>query len=252
MSERDRDELEPRDVPILAELEVEFRALVVDAYAPARLRPLAAAPPSPAVAPPAVAPRAPRRLSFATGRRILRRGALAGALAGAVGATALATRSIVGHDPAAATIVLERAGGNELTLRRYRGRLCLDITDADGVASRCAGTPSASAVVPLSAATAGARVVAGLAGADVTSVRVQIGTRRRDAVTRAAGGPGAARDLRWFSVAFPAVQRGRAAAATVTPLPAGDAVADCSLGGVASCLAARGRAESGSALERSP
>ncbi len=240
-------EPEPRDVPILAELEVEFRALVAEAYTPTRAalpaRPLA--PP-----PPALPPR--RRLPIATGRRILSRAALAGALAGAVGATALATRSVVGHDPASASVVLEHAGAHELTLRRYQGRLCLDISDANGVASRCAGTPSGRGIAPLSAATADARVVAGLTGSEVTSVRVQIGTLVRAAVTRSAGGPGAARDLRWFSIAFPAVPRGRAAAATVLPRPAGEAVADCSLGGVASCRAARARAGSERAPERRP
>ena len=229
-------EYDPRDVPILAELEEEFRLIVAETLRP---RQADAA---------AKAPRRERPPWLRVGRRIFGRAAVAGALVGVVGATALATKSVVRHDPAVpGPNVLQRAGGHELTLRHYRGKLCLDISVAAAIASRCADGPSARDVAPLSALVADGRLVAGIAGADVARVRVADSRHGVAVVTRPVGGTDDG-GLRWFATVLPAPPRGRRpAAAIVTPqrasgVPTGPPVADCTLGSVASCSAARARA----------
>jgi len=239
---------DPADLPILAELEHEFRAMVaaeLRGAAPARVAaPRAPAARTPTPAPPTPAPRrAARRPALAAGRRILGRAVAAGALAGVVGATALATKSVVGHGAPGARL-LERAAGHELTLRPYQRRSCLDVAYDGGVASRCLDAPDAGGVRPLSAVTPGGRVVAGLAGRDVARVVVRSGGRRVAVATHALPGG----TLRWFSALLPALPREADRAATVAPrrddgTPAGRAVADCTLGTAASCRAAREHTE---------
>jgi hypothetical protein len=202
----------------------------------------------PAAAAPARSARPPRpawpaRSALSAGRRILGRAVVAGALVGVVGATALATRSVVGRD-ADGPRVLERAAGHTLTLRPYRRRPCLDVAYEGGVASRCLDAPGAGGVRPLSAVTPGGRVVAGLAGPDVARVVVRSAGRRATALTH----PAPDGRLRWFSVVLPAVGREADRAATVAPrradgTPAGRAVADCTLGTAAACRAAREHTE---------
>jgi hypothetical protein len=230
-------ELDPTEVPILAELEREFATLVAQTLGGA------SAAPSRTAGPPVRPRRHERPARLATGRRILGRAALAGVLAGAVGATALATRSVVGRGPATpAPVTLHAGGGHTLTLRHYRGRLCLDLAYAGDVASRCTRRPAPGGVAPLSAPTAAGRVVAGLAGAGVATVRVESGGHAAQAPTHASvGGP------RWFEVTLPPPRRGQAPAALVVPrrasgAPAGPAVADCTVGDVAGCRAVRRRA----------
>jgi hypothetical protein len=233
-------EYDPREVPILAELEEEFRLMVAETLTPVALG-------APAMTPaPATGPEREPTRWLRTGRRILGRAAVAGALVGVVGATALATKSVVHRDSAAPEPrVLQRAEGHELTLRHYRGKLCLDISLAAAVASRCSEAPAAGDVSPLSAIVPGGRMVAGIAGANVARVRIGDGKRSVDVATRPVGGT-QVRGLRWFAAHLPP-PRGRPAAAIVTPrrasgAPAGRPVADCTLGSFASCSAARARA----------
>lgn len=235
----------PDDLPILAELEHAYHRMVIaelSAPLPATTRsPVAASAPRPAVA----AGRAAPRPALAAGRRILGRALAAGALAGAVGATAVATKSVVHPNNASGPRVLEQTAGHELTLRPYQGRSCLDVTYDGGVATRCAQAPAGGAVVPLSAITPGGRVVAGLAGPEVARVVVHSGGRRATAATHPAGDGG----LRWFTVVLPTVAREANRAATVAPrraggTPAGPVTADCTLGTAASCAAAREHTES--------
>jgi len=236
----------PDDLPILAELEEAFVAMVRaelhdeprSAVAPRGL-------PSPPPAPPA--PPAPRRrreplasrLPFPTGRRILARALAAGALAGVVGATALATKSVVGHGGGEAPRTLQRAGDHELVLRKYHGRWCLDVTYVSGVASRCVATPARDGVAPLSAVVPHSRLVAGLAGPDVERVTVRRSGRAAVVATHAIAGT----RLRWFAAELDAVPHESRHAAVVAPSPAGRAVADCTLGTAASCRAAREHSE---------
>lgn len=230
-------EYDPRDVPILAELEEEFRLIVAET-----MRPMQAI----------AVPKAPRRERppwLRIGRRIVGRAAVAGALVGVVGATALATKSVVRHDPAVpGPNVLQRVEGHEVTLRHYRGKLCLDIAVAAAIASRCADDPSARGVAPVSAVVPDGRLVAGIAGADVARVRVADDRHTVAVITRPVGGTHD-RGLRWFTALLPAPPRGhRPAAAVVTPRrasgePVGRPVADCTLGSIASCSAARARAK---------
>jgi hypothetical protein len=218
------DRHEPADFPILTELEEEFTRLVAerleeDARAAARV--------------------GGERLR--TGRRIARRAALVGALIGVVGASALAAKSVVSSRPSPnASVVLGQDPAHGVTLRRYHGRLCLDITYSGGVATRCTRTPDRpTAVAALSALTPSGRVVAGVAGAGVAQVRVDADGHTATAAARAPNG-GA---TRWFTVALaPVPDRHRPTAAVLTPLPAGQSVVDCSLGTAASCHAATVRA----------
>jgi hypothetical protein len=248
-------------LPILAELEEAFGRMVraelrgdatagsaapgarprVDAVPPGGTTPRVGAPP-PAV-PPADRGRRRReraplaaRLPFPTGRRILGRALAAGALAGVVGATALATKSVVVHGGAEAPRTLQRAGDHEVVLRHHRGRWCLDVTYAGGVASRCFATPGGSGLAPLSAVVPGGRAVVGLAGPDVARVTVRRSGRSAVVATHAVAG---APRLRWFAAELGPVAHEARHAAVVVPAPAGRTVADCTLGTAASCRAAR-------------
>jgi len=251
---------DPADIPILAELEVEFARLVAqrlaeDAAEAPGTAPIVprrpAARPAPAPAPPA------RRLHLRTGQRILRRAALVGALIGVVGASALAAKSVVerGHDRRS-SVVLKHDATHGLTVRRYRGRLCLDIAADSAVATRCASDPRATAVAALSAVSpdgSGGRVVAGFTGARVARVRIAADGHATAVATHPLHG---ATGGRWFAVTLAAPDDGRRpGAATVTPLgvdgaPAGPVAIDCSLGTAASCRAATGRARRAGTLER--
>lgn len=231
------------DFPILTELEEEFARLVAerleeDARAAAR------ASGAPARWPESARPQAPqprRGERLRTGRRIVRRAALVGALIGVVGATALAAKSVVsGRTSPDASVVLRQDPAHGATLRRYHGRLCLDIGYSGGVATRCTRAPARpDAVAALSAITPSGRVVAGVTGSDVARVKVNAGGRTATVATSATGED----DTRWFATTLPtAPDRRRPTAAVLTPLPDGRPAVDCSLGTAASCHAAMVRA----------
>ncbi len=234
MSER----YDPADFPILTELEDEFARLVAE-----RLEEDARPTPAPALVPAAAPVRRRRRGAehLRTGRRIARRAALVGALIGVVGASALAAKSVVSSRPSPnASVVLRTDHARGATLRRYHGRLCLDITYSGGVATHCTRAPDRpDAVAALSALTPSGRVVAGVTGGGVAQVKVNADGHAATVATRAAG----AGDTRWFATTLPTEpDRRRPTAAVLAPLPDGRPVADCSLGTAASCHAAMARA----------
>jgi hypothetical protein len=237
MSER----YDPADFPILVELEEEFAQLVAERLEEeARARAASQAQAEPR----SPRPRARRRGEhLRTGRRIARRAALVGALIGVVGATALAAKSVVsGGSSPNASVVLKTDVTHGVTLRRYHGSLCLDVSYAGGVATHCTRTPDRpAAVAALSAVTPGGRVVTGVTGAGVDQVKV---TADGHTATVPATDSGDGHGTRWFTAALAGVpDRDRPTAAVLTPLradgtPAGRPVADCSLGTEASCQAA--------------
>lgn len=267
---------DPDDLPILSELEHAYRRMVVAELrtsgpphttattrgtSPAPSPPATSRGTSPAPSPPTAAlpspspsrgrpshaaPSTPARRhrdprpALSAGRRVLGRAVAAGALVGVVGATALATKSVVHPDGPGGPEVLERRAAHELTLRPYQGRSCLDVTYDGGVASRCAEAPGGAEVVPVSAITPGGRVVAGLAGPAVARVVVRSGGRHVTAATHSA--PDGA--LRWFAVVLPPLAHEANRAATIAPrradgTAAGPVAADCTLGTAASCATAR-------------
>jgi hypothetical protein len=253
---------DPQDFPILAELEQEFARMVASelnhrrAGAPGGrgvptgqssraalerdARPAVPDAPAPAPAPRPRSRRPRARPSLSAGGRILGRAVAAGALAGVVGATALATKSVVSHTASDRPVVLQRASDHQLVLRPYQGRLCLDVTYEGGVASRCVDrSDRGDAIAPLSAAAPHGRIVVGLVGSDVARVVVSSAGRRAEVATQPAGKDG----LRWFAVVLPSVRREAAHAATIAPRtangqPAGPVEADCTLGTAASCTTA--------------
>jgi hypothetical protein len=234
------ERFDPADFPILGELEEEFARLVAerleeDARAASRASAAPARwPESARVAPPK---RTRRGEHLATGRRIARRAALVGALIGVVGASALAAKSVVSSRPSPnASVVLRHDAAHGVTLRRYHGRLCLDINYDGGVATHCTRAPDdPDGLAALSAITPSGRVVAGVAGPDVARVRVNADDRAATVPTSPAGDG----DTRWFTATLATEpDRRRPTAAVLTALPSGTAAVDCSLGTAASCHAA--------------
>ena len=187
---------------------------------------------------------------------VLRRTALLASLSLLVGATAVATRSIVtgdgrGDPSLRATRAVELGSGAvagerwSLSAARRGGELCHGFVAGGAVATRCAQPPPADGLVVDGLATPLARYVVGLAGARVETVVVRRGGVRAAARTRPLPTTTAAlraqvpRSVRWFVVALPpAVGRdaatvnahGRGGAALGRPLlscPRGVGERDC-------------------------
>jgi hypothetical protein len=213
-------------LPILRELEEELRT---------QLRCLDAA------------PAGPTRGTRGVVRPVLvtRRALLLVALVSLVGASALAARAVIGGGaapkPSAKPTELASAGVGaeawQLQAYEYGGATCYALFVEETATSAC-GAPGRRGVRVVSALSARARVVAGLAGTAVRRVRVRVGTRivftSTQAETKRAERVGLPKGLRWFVVTFP--DSLRTAPARVTPLGAnghalGPVALDCSLGG---------------------
>jgi hypothetical protein len=189
------------ELPIVDELEAEFRALVAH-----ELR-----------------VRSRRRPRVAPGR-VARRAALVLALLCLVGTVALAARSGLGGDagapPDSAPARLGAAAGATLSAYRHGGRPCLELQAGGDVASECG-------VRALSAADRTRRWVAGVTAAGAAQVLVEVGGRRVVVATH----PGS---QRWFVAVLRLRGARRAAPARITPRDntgrvLGPAVLDCSL-----------------------
>ncbi|MCL2769775.1 MAG: hypothetical protein FWD42_06640 [Solirubrobacterales bacterium] len=252
------------ELPILAELESEYRTelLSVEIWAgrPART---VAAPHHPAA-------RAARRRDAPhrelAPARITRRALLLVALVSLVGASALAGTAVFGgaHHPSAGAEesgastnpVLLDTGGTSVErwqLQSYNrgGTTCYALFIAETLASACAAAPARAGVLVGSALGPTRRLVAGLAGPGVAQVLVRVGGHTSAVPThplpRTAGGAAGAAGARargsrlppgvlWFVASFPGESSLHAAPAHVTPRDAdgralGPATLDCSLGG---------------------
>lgn len=245
------------EIGILRELEADLLRELAALKAPARReRPLRVAP-----------QRRLRRQSV----RITRRALVLVVLVSLVGSSALAASVVLSGSAkpkapskaAPVTLAAGAAGGQRWQLETYLydGARCYAIFDGATVASRCGSPPPANDVGAVSALSASSRLVAGLAGARVASVRVRVGGISRTVATRPAGAGESANGrlpagLRWFAAVLPSdVNEDDAEPAQVTPLggsgrqTAAPAL-DCSLGG-ASALC-RSAAERIAAAGESP
>jgi len=186
--------------------------------------------------PGADSPARPRRRRGAALRRrggvVVRRSAVLVSLSLLVGATAVATRSIVASgggtgDPSLRTTRAVQLGAGDadgerwtLSAARRGGDLCHGFLAGGAVATRCEEPPKPARIVVDGLASGQVRYVVGLTGGRVETVVVKRGQTRRAVSTRALRPTTAARrarlprDLRWFVVALPPT------APTDTPLPA--------------------------------
>jgi hypothetical protein len=170
------------------------------------------------------------------GGTIARRSAALVSLSLLVGASAVATRSIVadgGGDPSlrttrAAELAAGRAAGERWTLSAARRGedLCHGLLAGGAVSTRCQAPPAATGVVVDGLATAAARYVAGVTGERVARVVITRGDLRRVVATHPLPPSAAVRrarlpqTLRWFVVALP-LPRGDASSAPVRIAPHG-------------------------------
>jgi len=166
--------------------------------------------------------------------RVARRTLTLALLGCLIGASALATKSLVTSstpsDPglrtsAATTLGTGGAGADAWTLSAYRRgvELCHDFLVARTLASSCDLPPSADGVVTDGAITPTRRFVVGFAGERVGSIEIQTGKRHLRVPTRqlpdAAAGRAASipTDVRWFVAPLPRPSY-RPGPAHVTPL----------------------------------
>jgi hypothetical protein len=215
------------ELPILAELEQALHARAAEAVSTAAgARRAAAGGRDPAAdRRGAVAPAPARRARGGALRRrgavVVRRSAVLVSLSLLVGATAVATRSIVAGggatgDPSLRTTrAVELGAGSAegerwtLSAARRGGDLCHGLLAGGAVATRCEEPPTPAQLVVDGLATGRARYVVGLTGGRVETVVVTRGETRRAVSTRALSPTAAAlrarlpRDLRWFVVALP-------------------------------------------------
>ena len=242
------------DLPILDELEVEYRALVAAELRHGEGR---ARLPSPAVA-------GGRRERQA--RRIARRATIVLVLLCLVGGVAFAAHFSSGGgarkaDTAPAPLGRGMAEGWRLSGYRHEGWLCLLFSTKGDMTSECGTVAGDGEILVTSFPGPGHRFVIGLAGPEVSKVGITVGEMRVLAATHpvvdheSAVQAGVPKGERWFVARFD-----DSSDAVATPLPArivpldntrralGRATFDCSLGVVGPACARAAQARARAAL----